>query len=270
MNKISGPVALVFLFLLGVSPLAADSMVARGIDIFTTPADGRTFYDFAQNPIPAGFFCKDSKPFLGKIAFKGLPLATGIPGQLRSADTVVERLDNAVFDAKGTATTRIRFRALSLVSIAPIKTACGAFHAYVSLSGKQRVTRMDIYRTQESGGNFVAPLSVDVRLTFIPVKAAQARNARKLEMTGNFIFPAASLPWSFTYTAKNSDTVVVDTNGDLIPDSRFPGFSDFFPGRVPSPLSVAVYCCAVTVCHDADGCQHCTESYPRGCTGQCP
>jgi len=37
---------------LGLSPLAADSTIQRGIDIFTTAGDGRTSYDFAQNPIP--------------------------------------------------------------------------------------------------------------------------------------------------------------------------------------------------------------------------
>ena len=137
--------------------------------------DGKTFYDFAQNPIPAGFFCKGSKAFTGRVAFKGLPLATETPGQLWGADTVIERLDDAVFDAKGIAMTRIQFRALSLVSIAPIKTACGAFHVYVSLGGQQRVTTMNILRTQEGGGNFVAPLAVDVRMTFIPVKPARQR-----------------------------------------------------------------------------------------------
>ena len=114
------------------------------------------------------------------------------------ADTVIERLDDAVFNAKGTAVTRIQFRALSLVSIAPIKTACGAFHVYVSLGGQQRVTTMNIHRTQEGGGSFVAPLAVDARMTFIPVKPARTKAARKLELTGSFTFPASPVPWSFT------------------------------------------------------------------------
>jgi len=141
--------ALVCLLLPGLSPLAAESTIQRGIDIFTTADDGKTSYDFARNPIPAGFFCAASKAFTGRVTFKGLPLATGTPGQLSGADTVIERLDDAVFDAKGAATTRLQFRALSLVSTAPIRTACGAFHVYVSLAGQQRVTTMDIYRTQE-------------------------------------------------------------------------------------------------------------------------
>lgn len=263
--------ALVFSLLLGLSPLAADTMIKRGIDVFTTLADGKTFYDFAQNPIPAGFFCKDSEAFTGRIAFKGMPLTTGVPGQLKSSDTVVERLDDAVFNAEGTATTRLQFRALSLVSIAPIKTACGAFHVYVSLAGKQRVTRMVIHRTQGGGGNFVAPLAVDVRLTFIPVKPSRGKSSRNLNLGGSFTFPAVSIPWSFTYTANNSDAVIVDTNGDLIPDRRLPGLSNFFPGRSPSSLSTAVvYCCPEESCHMYNGCEHCAWVYPPGCVGECP
>jgi hypothetical protein len=53
--------------LLGLSSLAAEP-IQRGIDVFTTPADGSTYYSFAQNPIPAGFFCKGSKAFTGRVA----------------------------------------------------------------------------------------------------------------------------------------------------------------------------------------------------------
>src|SRR6185295_7510645 len=129
------------------APLAADTVIHRGVDTFTTTANGKTFYDFSQSPIPAGFFCKSSAPFTGRVTLKGLPLETATPGQLHGADTVIERLDDATFDDGGTAVTRIQFRALSLVSVASVKTACGAFHVYVTLAGKQRVTTMRINRT---------------------------------------------------------------------------------------------------------------------------
>ncbi|HVR96361.1 MAG TPA: hypothetical protein VMW27_07095 [Thermoanaerobaculia bacterium] len=259
--------ALVCSFLLGLSPLAAAPVIERGIDTFSTPADGRTVYDFALSPIPAGFFCKGSKPFTGRVAFKGLPLSTGVLGQLGAADTVVERLDDAVFDAKGLAVTRIQFRALSLVSIAPVKTSCGSFHAYVSLGGEQRVTTMRIHRTQESGGTFAAPLAADVRLTFIPVKPARGKSARKLELNGSFTFPATSIPWSLTDGAKGLDAVVVDTNGDLAPDTRLPGPSNFLPGLSPDKaLNLPGSCCSEYVCHtDSTGKQHCSWTIPPGC-----
>jgi hypothetical protein len=276
--------ALVCSFLLGLSPLAADSTIQRGIDIFATRGDGKTFYDFAQSPIPAGFFCKGSKPFTGRVAFKGLPLTTGTPGQLWDTDTVIERLDDAVFDANGTATTRIQFRALSLVSIAPIKTGCGAFHVYVSLRGKQRVTTMNLYRTQEAGGNFVAPLAVNTRVTFIPVKPARNKAARKLELAADFTFPATPLPWSFAAgaRAKGMGPVIVDTNGDLTPDTLLPSTSNFSAGLSPDHFmskytTYYATCdpCAGESCHTdpSTGKQHC--SYPVWGTGcgertQCP
>ena len=277
-------VALVCSFLLGLSPLAADSTIQRGIDIFTTPDDGRTSYDFAKSPIPAGFFCKGSKPFPGRVAFKGLPLTTGTPGQLGDTDTVIERLDDAVFDANGTAATRIQFRALSLVSIAPIKTGCGAFHVYVSLRGKQRATTMNIYRTQDAGGNFVAPLAVNTRVTFIPVKPARNKAARKLELAADFTFPATPLPWRFSSAGareKGMGPVIVDTNGDLTPDTLLPSTSNFSAGSSPDHFvskydSYYFTCdpCATTRCHidPETGKTHC--SYPTWGTGcqitQCP
>jgi hypothetical protein len=248
--------------------LAADSTIRRGIDIFTTVGDGRTSYDFAQNPIPAGFFCEGSKPFTGRVTFKGLPLITGTPGQLWGADTVIERLDDAVFDANGTAATRIQFRALSLVSTAPIKTACGAFHVYVSLRGKQRVTTMNIYRTGEGGGNFVAPLAVNTRVTFIPVKPAKKKAALKLELAADFTFPASPLSWSVPAgpRVKRIGSAIVDTNGDLTPDTSLPGTSkNFSPGayygECPDP-------CAGPTCHldPSTGKEHCTyPTWPPYC-----
>jgi hypothetical protein len=264
MRKRSVFTALVFSLLLGLSPLAAAPIIQRGIDVFTTPDDGRTYYDFAQSPIPAGFFCSDSKAFTGRVAFKGLPLATKVPGQLLNGDTVIERLDNAAFNARGTAVTRIQFRALSMVSSAPIKTSCGAFHVYVSLGGPQRVTAMSIHRTQEGGGSFVAPLAVNARLTFIPVKPPKNKAAQKLELKGGFTFPPHPLPWSFRAgaTTKEIGAAVVDTNGDLAPDALLPGTSNFAPGWAPITAGLPIGGCCQS-CHAADGEMHCY--YPSGC-----
>jgi hypothetical protein len=257
--------------LLGLSPLAADSVIQRGIDTFTTTANGTTYFDFAQNPLPAGFFCDKSAVFTGRVALKGLPLTTGAPGQIWGADTVIERLDDAAFDANGTAVTRIRFRALSLVSINPVKTSCGAFHVYVSLAGNQRATRMTIYRTEEGGGNFVAPLAVTARISFIPVKPARTKSTRTLEITKGFTFPATPLPWSFQggVKTKRISSAVVDTNGDLSPDTLLPGASNFVPGRSPRANKIYGFqeCpCWEETCHAYTDKQHCTyPTLPPGC-----
>ncbi len=269
--------AFAVLLLAGISPLAAETVIQRGIDTFTTTASGGTFYDFAHSPIPAGFFCKRSATFTGRVAFKGLPLAAGAPGQLHGADTVIERLDDAVFDAKGIAVTRIQFRALSLASIQPIKTACGSYHVYVSLTGQQRETTMRIYRTQEKGGHFVAPLAVNARMTFIPVKPAREKAGRKLELTGSFTFPASPILWSTTggaQTKRLGGSVIVDTNGDLAPDTVLFGSSNFWPGWSPNGTSQTKGCttCEPQTCGHIDpntGHQHCTgpvvACYPYNC-----
>jgi hypothetical protein len=127
------------------SVTAAAPVVERGIDVFTTLGNGKTFYDFADDPIPAGFFCKGSAPFTGRVVLKGVPLATDGPG-LRGADTVLERLADAAFDEAGVAVTPVRFRALSLAGVEPIQTSCGAFRVAVGLAGEQRPTTMRIYR----------------------------------------------------------------------------------------------------------------------------
>ena len=255
-------VVLAVVLLMSSPLLAADFVIQRGIDAFTTTDNGKTFYDFAQNPIPAGFFCNKSAAFTGRIAFKGLPLATS--GYLRSADTVIERLDDAVFNARGTAVTRLQFKALSLVSIAPVRTACGAYHAYVTLAGKQRVTDMSIHRTQAGGGTFVAPLAVNARVTFVPVKPAKGKTPRKLELTGSFTFPAAPIPWSLKggESVRQVEAAVVDTNGDLAPDTLLRGTPNFWPGWSPDGIEqqVGAYCvlCQPDTCHAESGKQHCS------------
>lgn len=269
MSERSVLAALVFSLLLGLPPLAADPVIQRGIDVFTTPADGRTYYDFTLSPIPAGFFCARSKAFTGRVAFKGVPLVTATPGQFRDGDTIVERLDDAAFNSKGTAVTRIQVRALSLASIAPIQTACGAFHVYVTLGGEQRVTAMSIHRTHENGGSFVAPLAVDTRMTFIPVRRARNEGARKLELAGSLTFPPQALPWSLTASSRTtgSSPVVVDTDGDLKADTALPGTSNFAPGWSPENLTLnkldqSLSCCPI--CHYAEGHEHCYVPYNCG------
>ncbi|HEX4963957.1 MAG TPA: hypothetical protein VF173_24235 [Thermoanaerobaculia bacterium] len=265
--------ALAVLLVFSLSPLTADPVIRHGIDSFTTVASGTTYYDFSKNPIPAGFFCKSSAPFTGRVVLKGLPLETGAPGSLHGADTVIERLDDATFDANGSAVTRIQFRALSLVSVAPVKTSCGSFHVYVTLAGKQRETTMRIYRTDENGGHFVAPLAVNARMSFISVKPT--KSARRLELTGSFTFPASPIPWSTTGGAvtKRLGTVLVDTDGDLRPDTLLTGSSNFWPGWSPNAIATkGCTTCEPYSCHTDPTTQkqHCTGPVTVCAPAACP
>ncbi len=242
--------------------LAADPVIYKGTDLWTTPKGSGTVVSFANNPIPAGFFCPGSAPFTGKIALHGRPLVTGLPGQLPGIDTIVERLDDARFDTNGVTLSRVRMRALSLVSSAPVETSCGRFRVSVSLAGEQRITTMRIVRQNELGGVFTAPLAVDARLVFRPVLAG---SAQPKELLATVTFQGATaFPWSFG-TQKgglSSGPVLVDTNGDGKAETLLPGTSNFVAGwRVSSPIELVGACGYTTYCchDDGTGQLHCVQ-----------
>lgn len=238
--------------------LAAAATVDRGIDLWQTRAQGSTFADFAKFPIPAGFFCSRSEAFAGKIALRGVPLATDLPGELGATDTIVERLDSPSFDKSGTAVTRIKVRALELASVAPLKTACGDYTLRVTLHGNQPITRMQIVREGEGGGHFSAPLEMNLKLTFIP---ASGKSGGSLELLRNHFRLAADpeAPWAAD-PAKRSlhrqGPVSVDTDGDSIPDTVLPGTSAGFVAGLRPSLDKYIDCSEV--CHIGDDGEHCT------------
>jgi hypothetical protein len=219
---------------LAALPAAAwEQVIANGIDLWQTSSDGSTFVDFKNNPIPAGFFCAGSEPFTGRVGFKGLPVATATPGGLGVTDTILQRLDDAVFNKRGVAFTRLQMRSLNMISIAPVKTSCGLFRAKVSLNGEQPITRMRIIREGEQGGRFEAPIWVNAKITFTPVRG---QLGEPLELLKEVRFPP--LPnqrWSTTpkpATLQKAGFVTVDTDGDGAPDTFLPGTtSNFNVGR---------------------------------------
>jgi hypothetical protein len=231
-NVFAGVLIVVLALAMSVPASAAERAVYRGIDIWQTPADGRSFIEFKSNPIPAGFFCALSEPFTGRIVWQGAPIETGVPGALGKTDTIVERLDDAVFNKKGRATTRAQVRALSLVNIAPIKTSCGSFQAKAVLDGVQPITRMNLVRQNEKGGFYVVPLELNVKLLFTPEGNP---NARPLVLKHNVRFNHnPRMPWVMGrpegQVLVHESFVKVDTDGDGTPDSTLPGTSNFTPG----------------------------------------
>lgn len=221
------------LLLIALPTFAADQVIQSGIDPFRTPGNGKTFTDFSQNPIPAGFFCPKSAPFTGRVAFRGVPIVTGEPGALGKTDTIVQRLDDAVFDKNGVARTRVQIRALHLVSIEPIRTACGAYNVEVRLNGEQPITNMRIVRENENGGRFFTPLAVNSKLVFTPVRGS---SNEILEIIDNVRFPAhQGRPWADQAApnrgVRRTGFVQVDTDNDRVPDTFLPGTSvNFFAG----------------------------------------
>src|SRR3954467_9395271 len=164
--------ALILALVSGSPLLAAGEPIHNGVDLWMTVA-GFAQTSFANEPIPAGFFCEGSQPFTGTVKFRGAPLAVEPAGSLGTIDTVVRRLDEAKFNAKGEATTRIQLMARSLVSTKPIETSCGKYNVAVGLSGKQPVTTMKVFQTDAFGGTYTAPLALNVKAVFTPVDGNQ-------------------------------------------------------------------------------------------------
>lgn len=244
------------------SAFAADRAIQNGIDVWETKGDGSTFVDFARTPIPAGFFCPGSAPFTAKVAFQGVPLVTDNVKALGNTDTIVQRLDDAVFDKRGVAVTRTQVRALSLRSVTPLETGCGKFNATVRLDGVQPVTQMVIRRENEKGGTFSGPLWLNVKVSFTPVGKA-SREA--LEVPLEVRFPAsAQYPWrAKTVAPVPAGFVRVDTDGDGVADTYLPGTSNFFAGVSSTqgkPGTRGGLEKNQQVCHDSNDVaeQHCT------------
>jgi len=227
------------LALIGVSPLlaagvAGGDVIHKGADVWMTVA-GFAQTSFADEPIPAGFFCQDSPAFTGTVVFKGAPLAIAPARSLGPVDTVVRRLDDAAFDAKGEATTRVQLLALSLASVKPIDTGCGKYDVAVSLTGEQPVTTMKILRTEAKGGTYSAPLALNVKAVFTP--AAGAHGSRR-ELTRRIdLGPGSNSVWAYVQAPLYPAGVKVDTNGDGRPDAVLPAASNFIAGVSPAVLS---------------------------------
>jgi hypothetical protein len=218
---------LVALVVLAALPAAAADVIYRGIDPWITVPDG-TYADLRNNPIPAGFFCADSPAFDGYIWLRGVPLAADSDA-LGATDTIVERLDNAVFNKRGVAVTRVRVRALQLEGIDTFKTTCGDFTVKVTLDGEQPLSRMRILRESATGGRFLVPLAVNTKLIFTRVDGSE-----QLEFADHVRFPVnPHNRWSYRQlvpNAKRLGRVTVDTDWDGTPDTLLAGTSNFVGG----------------------------------------
>lgn len=155
--------------------------VPAGMDYWQTLGSGATEYSFAHDPLPRGFFCDGSKAFTGILKFEGVPLRTNPLGILGTTDTIIERLDDAVFDAKGVAMTRIQVRALQLVSANKIATPCGKWRAVAQLAAdEQPITPMRLTRTNDFGGDYQADLWLKVAISFVRDSDGATRTATRV------------------------------------------------------------------------------------------
>lgn len=163
--------------LLAASAFAAKpaGSIAPGFDYWQTLGGGATGYAFDTEPLPKGFFCATSEAFDGIVYFEGLPLRTEPSNILGTTDTIVERLDEAAYNHRGYATTRVRVRAMSLAATELLKNSCGQWKVTAGLADRQPVTTMVFHRDNDLGGTFKADLRLRVHMTFTNVATGQTR-----------------------------------------------------------------------------------------------
>lgn len=230
-------IATAMLLLAVAAPPAEGETIRQGVDLWTTVGNGVTFASFEEDPIPAGFFCDQSKPFTGRIAFRGAPIPAEPAAALGPIDTIVRRLDDAQFDAEGRAKTRIQLLALNLESIEPIATECGLYDVAVSLEGEQPTTEMEIRRDSPLGGTYSAPLALRTKILFSQV--ADPAVSRKLAWPVK-LDAAPNSVWSFDRNRRYQGAVWVDTDGDRQPDNLLPPASNFNAGMQAVPAQYQI------------------------------
>jgi hypothetical protein len=147
-------------------PEIKPKQVPAGFDLWQTVGGGATAMDFSEDPIPKGFFCEGSEAYTGKVKFEGVPLTTEPAGLLGVTDTVIERLDDAVFE-NDKATSRLRVKAINLTSRNPIQTSCGNWNLAVGLAdGQQPLSTILYSKKDDFSGTFNATLKLTIEITF--------------------------------------------------------------------------------------------------------
>jgi len=230
------PLVIAALALIATPVFALDALepvIENGSDIWQTRPDGTSVVKFGADPLPADFFCTGSEPFAGRIVMGGVPLATRPAGALGPTDTIVQRLDDAVFNEDGVALSRLQVRAIQLRSVQPFRNSCGAFNVDVSLAdGEQPIGEMRIVRLGAGFGFYEADVALNVKISFTPVD----RPGQTLEIVRHVDFPANRNFWSSQPGeggVQHDGFVRVDTDANGEVDTFIPGTSrNFAPGWV--------------------------------------
>ena len=222
--------------------------IEAGIDIFRTPAgsgENVTTQDFSDTPIQAGFFDFDSRQsdaYGGTIRFKGTPLKTSPARKLGNTDTVVERMEDAVFSGAQPVTIPIIIRALSLKSTTPITVTYDSgqsseeWEVTAGLSSvPQTEGTMTIVPETDTGGTFSSALLVQPKMRFTLKSDPSVFKDLDFGVEGlePIEFAATDAPWAYSTGrggVEYENDIMVDTDGDGIPDTWVPGTSNFAAG----------------------------------------
>jgi hypothetical protein len=160
MNKNLVRAATLGILLVSLMALPASALtIPAGKDFWVTPSNGQTYFTFPKGDVEGLCGAPVSDGWDHKVVLQGVPAAGS------DYDTVVARLDDAVFDATGQASTKIQVQALDFVSSATQETPCGPLDWKVSLAAPQAVTVMKLRLTSRTGGLFAADIAVNLEFS---------------------------------------------------------------------------------------------------------
>jgi hypothetical protein len=240
LGNVIGVGVLALVLCLGAGQVGAQD-VFHGLDLLTSQPG--TAADFADNPIPPGFFgC--SMGFNGSIPLGGNPIHAD--KNLYSTDTI---LDRNLDVPGGTGSTGLKIIGLCLKNDAWVGP-CGnvwKVQARLDPARPQLMTQLDMWRVDAGGGNFNATLQVFGELFFTNVADGTVAGP----ITDDVLLVTQGATWK--YTPGPYDVVV---NGplrfDVLCDGSLAGYSpygtsNFFPGSIiyhqgPHPVKSAVEC----------------------------
>jgi hypothetical protein len=161
--------------------------IPAGKDYWVTPNNSQTDFTFPANDVELLCGATPSATWNHKVLLKGVPT----PGS--DYDTVVARLDNAVFNTSLQASTRIQVAQLNFASASPQATPCGTINWTVNLSGPQALTIMKLRRTSATGGVFSADIAVSVEFKAFVGGTYLGSLFYNITLPD----PATGTPWSF-------------------------------------------------------------------------
>jgi hypothetical protein len=206
MSKLILRTAFAALVLVSLAALPAMSQVIPADkDYWVTPANGQTVFTFQDGDVESICGLPPDSSWDHNVALQGVPF----PGT--DYDTVIARLDNAVFNAAGVATTRIQVVGLAFRSINPTATPCGLLNWKVGLFGPQAVTKMTINRRSQTGGTFCTDIAVNAELQAFDLNGKYVGS-----VFANVVLDQASAggctPWSFDPADGRFRPGITDTN----------------------------------------------------------
>jgi hypothetical protein len=232
-NCKSSCLALVAILALAAVPALAQDVIPHGTDSWTTSGDGSSYTDLS---LPAGFLDAGCPAFNGRVILAGVPIVTSPPNAFNGGDTLIERLEDATFDDKGVATTKIVVRGLHFRVADALKTGCGDWKADVGADKQQSATDMTIVRQDSTGGYFTAPISVNAVWTFTRTDGT----VRTLK-TSNVLTSSDQSPWQSGSCGKalatgRTTTALVDSENTGKPSLKISAQISvgFHPGFGPS------------------------------------